>query len=226
MARNRDPFTQALTSLRDRIQSGAHPGGAPVIVQDEAQRLRLSTTPIREALARLSGEGLVERAASGGYVALRLDGAAARERYALRGEYIRIAFEVNRAALGSVRPPAPGFEAASPGPAVRKLFSTIVCSTGNRVLWTAFNRVAGQLELLSRIEPCLFDDAEPEAIALFAAYADDAATAFTEAVGRFHARRVSAAAALAAQAYFTRNERMSAVSGGETAQASVSEPPG
>lgn len=45
MARNRDPFTQALSSLRERIHSGALPAGAPVIVQDEAGRLRLSTTP-------------------------------------------------------------------------------------------------------------------------------------------------------------------------------------
>ena len=225
MARNRDPFTQALSSLRDRIQSGVHPGGTPVIVQDEAQRLRLSTTPVREALARLSGEGLVERAASGGYVALRLDGTAARDRYAMRGEYIRIALEANRTALGSVRPPAPRFDPASPGPAVRKLFSTIVCSAGNHVLWIAFDRIAGQLELLSRLEPCLFDDAGPEALALFSAYADGATADFMEAVVRFHARRVSAAAALAALAYLRRDESSGAATSEATSHAPFRAPP-
>lgn len=57
MARNRDPFTQALSSLRDRIQSGDLAGGTPVIVQDEARRLSLSTTPIREALRASAARG-------------------------------------------------------------------------------------------------------------------------------------------------------------------------
>ena len=206
MARNRDPFTQALSSLRDRIQSGVLPGGTQVIVQDEARRLRLSTTPLREALARLSGEGLVERAASGGYVVLRLDGSAARERYTMRGEYIRIALDLNRAALGQVRPPAPAFDSSSPGAAVGKLFATIVCCAGNQVLWTAFDRVAGQLELLSRLESRLFDDLRSEAFALHAAYADDPTPDLMEAVSRFHARRIAAAPALSALALLSRGE--------------------
>ena len=201
MARNRDPFTQALSSLRDRIQSGVLPGGTPVIVQDEARRLNLSTTPIREALARLSGEGLVERAASGGYVTQRLDAAAARERYAMRGEYIRIAFDLNRSALGFVRPPAPPFDPATPGMSTSRLFASIVRSAGNQVLWTAFDQVVGQLEFLGRLEPCLFDDFEPEARALHAAYTMDAAPGFAEAADAFHRRRISASAALAALAY-------------------------
>lgn len=60
MARNRDLFSQALSSLRERIHSGVLTGGSAVIVQDEDERLRLSTTPVREALARPGGEGRVE----------------------------------------------------------------------------------------------------------------------------------------------------------------------
>lgn len=208
MARNRDPFTQALSSLRDRIQSGDLPGGKPVIVQEEAQRLRLSTTPIREALARLSGEGLVERAVSGGYVTLRLDGTTARDRYAMRGEYIRIALQLNQAALGTTRPPAPRFDPSAPGLAARKLFSTIVCSAGNQVLWAGFDRVAGQLEYLSQFEPCLLDDFEAESGAVLAAYAHASTAEFIDTVGRYHQRRVSAAAALAALAYLRREEEL------------------
>ncbi|WP_171982001.1 GntR family transcriptional regulator [Brevundimonas sp. LM2] len=213
MARNRDPFTQALSSLRDRIQSGALSGGRPVIVQDEAQRLRLSTTPVREALAHLSGEGLVERAASGGYVTLRLDATTARERYAMRGEYIRMALELNRAALGPLRPPAPAFDPAAPGPAVGRLFSMIVCSAGNQVLWSGFERISGQLARLGRLEPFLFDDVEAEALALQEAYVSAAAETFIEATRRFHARRISAAAALAALAFAERDEKTEAQPG-------------
>lgn len=206
MARNRDPFTQALSSLRDRIQSGDIPGGRQVIVQDEARRLSLSTTPVREALARLSGEGLVERAASGGYVTLRLDAAAARERYAMRGEYIRIALELNCAALGSALSPASAFDPASPRAAIGRLFATIVCSAGNQVLWSAFNRTAGQLRILHRLEARLFDDIEREARELHDAYRKQAPAEFAEAVANYHRRRMSASGALAALACLKHEE--------------------
>lgn len=198
MARNRDPFTQALTSLRERIHSGILAGGAPVIVQDEAARLHLSTTPVREALARLSGEGLVERAASGGYVTLRLDAAAARDRYAMQAHYVRIAVEANVRALGSLRPPAPPFAADTPLAAVDRLFAAIVCSAGNQVLWEAYRKVSRQLDLIRRLEAVLFNDLSDEATALYSAYADQTAPGFAIALDRYYERRIGAAGALAA----------------------------
>lgn len=198
MARNRDPFTQALASLRDRIQSGALPGGAQVIVQDEAERLRLSTTPVREALARLSGEGLVERAASGGYVTVRFDATAARDRWAMHAQYVMIAVDLNTRALGPRRPPAPPFEPDRPIVAANRLFSSLVCSAGNRVLWDAFRTVNGQLDLVRRYEAVLFDDLGDEAKSLYAAYSEAITPTFAEAVSRYHDRRMGAAGALAA----------------------------
>lgn len=198
MARNRDPFTQALASLRERIHSGALAGGAPVIVQDEAARLQLSTTPIREALARLSGEGLVERAASGGYVTVRLDAAAARDRYAMHGEYVKIALHLNARAMGARRPPAIRAPEDTAASAVNRLFGTIVCSAGNHVLWRAFERVGGQLELVRRFEPLLFEDLEDEADILHAAYSDTALSGLVEVVARYHERRELACGPLAA----------------------------
>lgn len=200
MARNRDPFTQALSSLRERILSGALAGGAPVIVQDEAGRLRLSTTPVREALARLSGEGLVERAPAGGYVARRLDAKAACDHYVMHAHYIRIALELNCRALGSLRLPAPGFEAGQPVVAVDRLFAIIVRSAGNEVLWEAYRKVAGRLDLLRRLESHLFDDLGEEAAGLYAAWSQETASGFEAASARYHDRRISASGALAALA--------------------------
>lgn len=200
MARNRDPFTQALSSLRERLLSGALVGGSPVIVQDEAERLRLSTTPVREALARLSGEGLVERAPAGGYVARRLDATTARELYAMHGHYVRIALELNFRALGPIRLPAPGFEAGRPVVAVDRLFAIVVCAAGNEVLWEAYRKVAGRLDLLRRLEPHLFDDLSEEAAGLYAAWAQEAASGFEAASARYHDRRIGASGALAALA--------------------------
>lgn len=200
MARNRDPFTQALTSLRERIHSGTLTGGAPIIVQDEAERLKLSTTPVREALARLSGEGLVERVSSGGYVAIRLDATAARDRYAMHAYYVRVALELTQNALGPLRPPLPSLNSGEPVISVGRLFETLVCSAGNGVLWDAFERVSGQLDVLRHLEPCLFQDLNQEAAELYAAYADVVEARFQAAAARYHDRRIGAAGALAALA--------------------------
>lgn len=197
MARNRDPFTQAMSSLRERIQSGLLEAGAPVIVQDEARRLGLSTTPVREALARLSGEGLVERAPSGGYVTLRLDAPAVRDRYAMQAEYLHFAIRLNRRALAGVSPPLPPSDDIAPDQAVTRLFSALVCSAGNAVLEEGYAKVSRQLEALRRLEPLLFDDLHSESSDLYTAYAEDLAVGFAEAADRFHERRVAAAGVLA-----------------------------
>lgn len=67
MARHRAPFTTALRTLTERVILGAFSPGKPIIILDEAHSLSLSTTPVREALAWLGGEGLIDRAPAGGY---------------------------------------------------------------------------------------------------------------------------------------------------------------
>ncbi|MFN3487458.1 MAG: GntR family transcriptional regulator, partial [Planctomycetota bacterium] len=57
----------ALTAVRDRLQSGALPPGARATAVDLADDLGLSTTPVREALSRLAGEGLLEDRRGQGY---------------------------------------------------------------------------------------------------------------------------------------------------------------
>ena len=75
--RTRDPFGEALSELRMRLRQGELRPGAPLVVMDLAQSLGLSATPVREALAFLAGEGLIEgrRGAARGYLAGRLGSA-------------------------------------------------------------------------------------------------------------------------------------------------------
>jgi DNA-binding GntR family transcriptional regulator len=51
---------QALSAIRDAILTGDLAPGTPVKDVELAQRLGLSRTPVREALARLADEGLIE----------------------------------------------------------------------------------------------------------------------------------------------------------------------
>lgn len=84
---------RALAILRQRILAGDLTGGQRLLEVALAEDLGISRTPVRDALARLAAEGLLDRAAGGGFVvrafALRdvietidlrglLEGAAAR----------------------------------------------------------------------------------------------------------------------------------------------------
>jgi hypothetical protein len=64
--RQRDPFGRALASLRTAIEDGLAPG-QHLSVADIAAALSLSTSPVREALSRLCGEGLIEDRRGLGY---------------------------------------------------------------------------------------------------------------------------------------------------------------
>lgn len=64
--RTRDPFGTALGSLRSALDQGLEPG-RHLPIADIAAALKLSASPVREALSRLSGEGLIEDRRGLGY---------------------------------------------------------------------------------------------------------------------------------------------------------------
>lgn len=64
--RTRDPFGMALKALRTALEEGRAPGKR-LAIADLAVELRLSTSPVREALSRLCGEGLIEDRRGLGY---------------------------------------------------------------------------------------------------------------------------------------------------------------
>ncbi|WP_052516809.1 MULTISPECIES: GntR family transcriptional regulator [Brevundimonas] len=70
--------------MREAAETGGYAPGRPIVIIDEARRLGLSTTPVREALAWLCGEGVIERGPAGGFLARRLDAGAVRDRYGFR----------------------------------------------------------------------------------------------------------------------------------------------
>ena len=60
MTRKRaDSFKIALDTLREELRAGVHSAGSRLTANDIAERLSLSQTPVREALSRLAGEGLL-----------------------------------------------------------------------------------------------------------------------------------------------------------------------
>lgn len=73
-------------TIREAIISGALPGGAAVSERQLAARLGVSRTPVREALAMLSGEELLVPNDTGQLVVREVSVADIREAYAVRFE--------------------------------------------------------------------------------------------------------------------------------------------
>ena len=75
MPPSRDSFGLALGALRRRLRLGVDAPGAALPINLIAAELRLSSTPVREALSRLAGEDLVEKPGPA-YTRPHLDGPA------------------------------------------------------------------------------------------------------------------------------------------------------
>jgi DNA-binding GntR family transcriptional regulator len=71
MTQGRDAFGKVAQQLRTDLRDGVLAPGTPLVVLDLAKRLRVSPTPVREALSRLSGQGLVEEHRGRGFIAAR-----------------------------------------------------------------------------------------------------------------------------------------------------------
>lgn len=186
MARNRDPFSLALQTLRRLAYEGAFPADRPIIILDEAKRLRLSTTPVREALAWLGGEGMIERAPNGGYAGLRQDATSVAGRYRLR-------FRLVAAALPGDGQSVSGWTSAEDG-SLDMLLSTLVRLRGDDVLWRAYERVARQLAWLAAAEAKAIPDFEREVSVLRHALGEPSER--MAALERFHEKLAVGAAAI------------------------------
>lgn len=195
MTRNCDTFHQALGSLRLRVEQGVYGEGRPVVIVEEARRLHLSTTPIREALAWLAGAGLVERAPLGGYVTLQLDPATVRDRLAFRLHCLRISLE-NAGPFPSALAADAGGERAMLGHDLERL----VQSSGSDALFDAFQRVSFRLALLGGAEERVFDDLDAEAAGISTLLAEADGEALWAALTRYHERRMDAAPLLVLEA--------------------------
>ncbi|MBU1376122.1 MAG: GntR family transcriptional regulator [Alphaproteobacteria bacterium] len=192
-----EPFHVAFLRLRERLQDGAFPPGARITAVDVADELRLSTTPVREALSRLAGQGLLEDRRGQGYFVARLSAADVADLYRLSLAALLIAQEPHRTTR---RPPAGPGDSEAPlvtVGAVRDveiLFRDWAVETGSRALTSSFRTLQIQLGPVRRLEPLVFDDLDEEAERL------DRASARNERLAQlrqFHGRRIRLAERLA-----------------------------
>jgi len=193
-----EPFVIALNELRDRLQQGVLPPGSRITAVELADELGLSTTPVREALSRLAGEGLVEDRRGQGYFVRRLNAADIADLYRISLALLLIALEPKRPRRAAS--PAPSGQrsgADDPVAQLEDLFRRWVTDTGSRLLVRDFRILQVQLGPLRRLEAASLGDLTAEAAAILAS--DDLARSERLTLLRhFHAVRIREAERLAA----------------------------
>lgn len=146
--RTRDPYHLALTALAQFTGAGRFGWGMPLVTTTVAEELGLSPTPVREALARLAGEGVIEHRPGRGYFAPSPTSSDIVELYDLH----------RRLTLWAVtdfgrRHACPVIEkTGTPQERVERLFAQLVEVSGNGALIRAHRRTAAQLRPIRTVE--------------------------------------------------------------------------
>jgi hypothetical protein len=195
VGRDRDPYERTLDALRRRLRTGAFGHGQPLQILKLATEMAVSSTPIREALARLAGEGLIERGDTG-YRTIRHDATSLRDLYQLDEAYARAALPPRRrsdAGRGGIRRRAN--PVASPVDLVERTEAVLasVAPTDNRALTAARRNLWDRLAPFRRAEVLVFDDLDAEIQALRTLFSRDAGPPPATLVRAYYRRRTRAA---------------------------------
>lgn len=172
LARRHDPFGTVLGTLRRRLAEGAYPPGVALAIVDLAAEFQFSTTPIREALAWLAGEGLINDLRGKGYCCWRIEVEDLAALYDLHELYVGEALrriggaahlasrEVPVAVLDRPLDERPSYKDLIGATAAA--FGRLVSATANPVLIQAHASLAVRLGNVRRAEARVFEDLEEE----------------------------------------------------------------
>jgi len=191
-----DAFHVALNELRRRLRNGSLVPGSRLAIRDIADQLGLSQTPVREAMARLSGEGmLLERRGSGFSVPV-LSGVDIADHHRLRRDILLIAQAEDRAAWRNL---APTLTRPSDDPihTVEQIFQLWAAESGSRILVEAQRMHSNRLITARRVEARLIEDLVSEAEQLSQLIDPGKRRFRPAALAAFHARRIELADQLA-----------------------------
>jgi len=201
----RDSFGLALGALRRRLRRGVDAPGATLPINLIAAELRLSPTPVREALSRLAGEGLVDKTGHA-YTRPVLDALALAELYELRLLYLSAALapEVDRRVRKRRLPQRPslGFSAAlaeHPDALIEvmeSVFLEIVRHADDRMMGKAYLNATERLAPFQAFEAGVLTNLTQEAFGIVSAFEAGDTPGLRAGVRTHQRRRASAAGAI------------------------------
>lgn len=165
MAERRDSFAAALSAVRRMAREGRFAWGEPIVIKSLAAELRLSSTPVREALSCISGLGLIEHRQGHGYFFPALSAADIIDLFDLEWTHVHAALTLHDRGAATLQR---ALSSAMPLVTVQALFAAVVGHTGNEALGASHRIALERLAPVYRALDSLWaDDASgAEAIAI------------------------------------------------------------
>ncbi|WP_171982000.1 GntR family transcriptional regulator [Brevundimonas sp. LM2] len=136
-------------AVRQFAEAGRFVPGEALVITELAAEVGLSPTPVREALACLAGEGLIERRRGRGYFYPELTTADVIDLFELQLAFLHAALTLHPRGLGSLRKAVSGVD---PLEGAQALFDAVVAQSANAALLSAHRRVARRLGPVLRAE--------------------------------------------------------------------------
>lgn len=185
-------FERVYFALKAEVGSGRHGAGEHLEPSALSADLNASITPVRDALHRLVGEGLVEAPRGDGFRTPLITEIGLRHLYRWNGTLLDLAAR------------APGGKAALPDEAglldrTETLFLAIARRPGNPEHAAAVARLSERLRPMRHIEADLLADANAEIDELSALLPDDASGPLRRALAVYHRKRERLAAEIVEQ---------------------------
>ncbi len=201
MASGQEPFQIALQALRQQLRQGVHPPGAGLSIIALARALKLSHTPVREVLARLAGEGLIEDRRGKGYFVWRLTAGDLIDLYDAHAYHLDLATKslVTRAGPSQTlltRDPR-GVAAMSQPFRAELIFDLVVTELGNRFVLSQHRRLAERLGPVRLAEMRVISGIDLELDGLAQAYLRGGWGELSGRLAAYHQRRRDHAGVLA-----------------------------
>jgi len=193
-------------AVKEWLLSGAVLPGDRLDARRMAELHAASITPVRAALHRLVGEGLVVNASGEGFHAPRVSEASLRDLYAWSGRCLQSTWQL--AVLQDLSPLAvyrrdrtdvP--EAAEVVNRTAELFERLGLCTGNEQCMAAIGALNDRLHVARAQEAKLFADAIHEWSRLVDLFAEAHSASALRAIAGYHRRRIRAAADLVRMIY-------------------------
>jgi DNA-binding GntR family transcriptional regulator len=181
-------FERVYLELKRQLREGTRPPGTPLEPTVIGDELSTSFTPVRDALHRLVGEGLVENPLHNGFAVPRPTEQALRDLYSWNGQIAALALSaqtqtmLNGDAIVVEGDPATGVEG---------LFAALAAETGNLEHGKAIASLNDRLAPYRRAEQVIFGDLVEEHTEIRAAL-EKGTSAARAALSRYHKRRIVA----------------------------------
>lgn len=177
--------------IRRALQSGRYLPGQRIEPQAVAREFKTSVTPVRMALHRLIGEGMIENHPRGGLYVPLLAEVDLRDRYDWMHQMLLAAFEIGWSP--QVRKLPAHHVTADPADVPKstwKLFDAMAEATEQTALHQAVRRTNDQLAPVRRAKQTLIEDAHAELAELCAHWQSGDMAALRASIDAYYARRI------------------------------------